>query len=173
MGPFARRWAGLRRTWQNGSVYSASNLAGEPGRHAAQEVLYLDALVCEDARLHGRPLACLAVDNEKIYNTIQQLSVVDAVDECRGVPSAARRLVFEAFEGMQVQVETRWGYTQPITMTRVTAPEISKPAQEPILRLRDNSPAMKHQFRNLKSPEISNPAQAPRYEASVSYRTSR
>ena len=62
-----------------------------------------------------------------------------------GVPDRARQLAFEAFEGAQIQVETRWGPTRGIALTRgapqgsVSAPDLAKPAQEPILRLRETS----------------------------------
>ena len=41
------------------------NLSGESGYDAAAEVLYLDTLVTEDARRHGRSLARAEVDYVK------------------------------------------------------------------------------------------------------------
>ena len=127
-------------------MYSTTNLAGESGRQGAIEVPYLDVFVCEDAYLHRRPFARIPADYEKFYNTIQ-LAVVDAVDRRRGIPETARSLVFEAFVGLVVRVETRWGEAPSIPSTRgapqgsVSAPEIAAPAQEPIIRLRESSPA--------------------------------
>ena len=145
-GPVARRRVRARRSMPDGSVYSAANLAGESGRQAAAEVLYLDALVCEDAGRFARPLCRLPADYEKFFNAIQ-LSVVDAVDQCRGLPDAARAVLAEALSGVAVEVETRWGRAPPITSTRgapqgsVSGPEASHPAQEPILRVRESSAA--------------------------------
>ena len=48
-GPVARRKTEARRLWPDGTVYPPFNLAGEVAKRAASEVLYIDALVCEDA----------------------------------------------------------------------------------------------------------------------------
>ena len=48
-GPIARRKTLARRTWPDGTVYYLFNLAGEVAKRATSEVLYIDALVCEDA----------------------------------------------------------------------------------------------------------------------------
>eukprot|EP00972_Heterocapsa_arctica_P035967 5291572-Heterocapsa_arctica.AAC.1 len=70
-GPVARRMTATRRGLADGAVYSATNLAGEPGRCAASEVLYTDALVCEDSGRHCRPLSRVPADYEKFFNVIQ------------------------------------------------------------------------------------------------------
>ena len=145
-GPVARRMVSSRSALPDDSVYSSANLASESGRSAAPEVLYLDALVCEDAQRHRRPLCRVPADYEKFFNTIE-LPVVDSVMQVRGVPDPARRLVADAFTGMRVAVETRAGPAPPIVVNRgfpqgsVSGPEASKPAQEPILRMRRTSPA--------------------------------
>ena len=145
-GPVARRRVTARRGLSDGEVYSACNLAGEPGRVATAEVLYTDVLVCEDAVLYNRPFSRVPADYEKFFNTIQ-LRTVDAVDECRGIPEAARRLAFEAFSGLQIQVCTRWGPSPGFPCLRgvpqgsISGPELSKSGQEPILRVRESSPA--------------------------------
>ena len=67
--------------------------------------------------------------------------------ESRGVPEEVRRLAAEMFQGVEVQVETQWGLTRPLAIRRevpqgsVSGPESSKPAQDPILRLRELRPA--------------------------------
>ena len=145
-GPVARRRVRARSKLPNGAVYSPCNLAGESGQQAAAEVLYVDCLVCEDALEHCLPFCRFAVDYEKLFNTLQ-LGVIDAVDEFRGIPDPARRLAFEAFSGVELRVQTRWGESEVIRPTRgvpqgsVSGPELSKPGQEPILRLRDSSRA--------------------------------
>ena len=85
-----------RRSLPDVTVYSASNVAGESGRQAAADVLYLDALICDDSFRHGR-------DYDKLFHVIQ-LCVVDAVGACRGVPAAARSVVAEALSGVTVEV---------------------------------------------------------------------
>lgn len=92
-----------RRVWKDGTVYYECNLAGESSRQAATEVLYLAALVCEDATTHRRPFSQISADYEKLYNNIR-MAVVDAVDEASAISYAAQRLVCEAFQGMRVQV---------------------------------------------------------------------
>eukprot|EP00972_Heterocapsa_arctica_P005835 861758-Heterocapsa_arctica.AAC.1 len=105
-GPVARRQVSARQSLPDGAVYSAANLASEAGRSAAHEVLYLDALVCEDSSRHGRPLCRVPADYEKFFNTIE-LPEVDAVMQARGLPDPARRLLVDAFSDMRVSVETR------------------------------------------------------------------
>lgn len=59
----------------------------------------------------------------------------------------ARRLLAECFGCLQIRVQTRWGLSAPIAPNRgrpqgaSSSPEASKPAQEPILRLRETSTA--------------------------------
>ena len=145
-GPVASRRAQSRRPLPLGAVYSSTNLAGEGGRRASGEVLYTDVLICEDSLRHGRPLCRVPADEEKFFNAVEWSSV-EAVDECRGIPDSARRLICEAFQGMQVSVETRWGPAPDIVPTRgfaqgsISGPEQAKPAHEPMLRLRESSPA--------------------------------
>ena len=145
-GPVTRRKLDVRSRLSVGDVYSGANLAGESGRRAASEVLYLDVLVCEDSCVHNLPLARVPADYEKFYNTIQMV-VVDAVEQCRGVPDDARRFLMEVFGDVKVLVETRWGVTDTVSVTRgvpqgsISGGEASKPSQDPILRLRDSSAA--------------------------------
>ena len=82
-GPVARRKVLVRARLASGAIYSSANLAGEARRRATCEVLYVDALVCEDSQWHGRPFCRVPADYEKFYNTIE-LSSVDAVEEARG-----------------------------------------------------------------------------------------
>ena len=67
-GPVARRMVASRRGLPDGAVFSSANLASESGRSAAPEVLYLDALVCEDSVRHGRPLSRIPADYEKFFS---------------------------------------------------------------------------------------------------------
>lgn len=126
--------------------FSNSNLAFRPGAPAAAEVLHLDVLLCEDARAHNLPFCRIPADYEKFFNTIQ-LSSVDAIHHCRGVPDAARRLYQHAFHDVQVCVSTGVGTTDPIAVTRgcpqgaVSSPALSSAAQDPVLRLREHSQA--------------------------------
>jgi hypothetical protein len=109
-------------------------------------MLYTDAMVCEDSLRHDLPLSVVDVDYEKFFNTLAR-PAVDAVEECRGVPGDARALLHEAFGSLQVAVETRWGPSPLVVVARgmpqgsVSGPEASKPAQEPVLRAREQSNA--------------------------------
>ena len=145
-GLVARRRRLARRPLRDGTVYCAANQAGESGRQAASAVLYLDTLVCEDSVANGLALSRVPSDYEKFFNTIQ-LPIVDAVDACRGIPSPARSLTAEAMSGITVRVITRWGLSPGIPLLSgvaqgsISGPELASPAQEPILRAREASPA--------------------------------
>ena len=145
-GLVTRRQVQERSVMQAGTVYCASNKAYEAGVPAASEVLSLDALVCEDSVRHAVPLCRVPADYVNYFNTIE-LPVVDACMQARGIPDGARRFYQEAFADISVCVQTRWGETLPIQVTRglpqgsVSGTEGSKPAQEPILRLREDSAA--------------------------------
>lgn len=72
---------------------------------------------------------------------------MDTVHQCRGVPDAARRLYQSAFQGHRVCISTGVGLTAPVSVTRgcpqgaVSSPALSRAAQDPVLRLRECSPA--------------------------------
>ena len=50
---------------------------------AAQEAMYTDALVCDDAMLHSRDFSRVTHDETKFFNAIQR-AAIDAVEEARG-----------------------------------------------------------------------------------------
>jgi hypothetical protein len=131
-GVASRRRVRARKGMVTGQIYSPSNLAGEPGHQATAEVLYVDCLVCEDSLRHGQPLCRIGADYVKFYSTIAR-PACDAVEECRGIPDDARRLMHEAFGGFQVAIEMWWGPTDPVDVERgmprgsVSGPEIGKP----------------------------------------------
>ena len=145
-GPTTQRCSLARSLLPAGEVYSRHNLAYERRQPAAADVLYLDALVVEDARSSGRPLARLPADYEKFLNAIN-LCQADAVMQARGVCDEARRLYQEAFQGLRIHVDTAWGPSEEVRCDRgvpqgaVSSPELSKPAQDPLLRLRERSSA--------------------------------
>ena len=109
-------------------------------------MLYLDVQVCEDSRAHHLALARVPADFEKFFNTVN-LHQVDAVQQARGIPDAIRRFYQAAFQGLTIRVDTRWGPSEPVHCHRgipqgaVSSPELSKPAQDPLLRLRESSQA--------------------------------
>ena len=111
-GPVARRKTEARRTWPNGTVYHSFNLAGEVAKRAAPEVLYTDALVCEDVMKYNRQFCCTPSNFEKYYNVIQTASC-EAVEECMGIPVEATSTTAEAFSGFSIGIETRWGVPPP------------------------------------------------------------
>ena len=146
-GPVTRRLQRQFDPWDpSRSPFSPVNLAYQQGVSAAAEVLHLDVLLCEDARLHGLPFCRVPADYEKFFDTLQ-LASVDAIHECRGIPDAARRLYQSAFQGIQMCISTGVGSTDPLPVTRgcpqgaVSSPVLSRAAQEPILRLRESSAA--------------------------------
>ena len=145
-GPVTHRLVSARASLPAGSVYSAWNRAYEPGQSAASDVLYLDVQVCEDSLAHHLPLARVPADFEKFFNTVN-LHQVDAVQQARGLPDSIRQFYQAAFQGLTIQVDTRWGPSDPVHCHRgvpqgaVSSPELSKPAQDPLLRLRESSPA--------------------------------
>ena len=105
-GPPARRKASSRRVWPDGTVYQAFNMAGEIYNRAASEVLYTDALVCEDATGSNRPFSRTPTDYEKFFNIIQT-AVCEAVEECMNIQSCSSELTSEAFSNLLVFIETR------------------------------------------------------------------
>ena len=123
------------------SPYSSLNRAYCKGVAAAAEVLYLDCLICEDAVRSGLPLLRIPADYEKFFNVLQ-LQEVDAMQQARGLPDAVRRLHQALFANMKVLLATRAGLTDPLPVSRgipqgaVSSPELSRAAQDPILRLR-------------------------------------
>ena len=92
-------------------------MAGEVAKRATSEVLYTDALVCEDAMKYNRGFRRTPTDYEKYYNVIQTASR-EAVEECMGVPLEAIATTAEAFFGFCIVIETRWGFTSPIVTNR-------------------------------------------------------
>ncbi|CAE7837193.1 unnamed protein product [Symbiodinium sp. CCMP2592] len=145
-GPVTHRLVSARAFLTAGSVFSAWNRAYEPGQSAASDVLYLDVQVCEDSLAHHLPLARVPADFEKFFNTVN-LHQVDAVQQARGLPDPIRQLYQAAFQGLTIQVDTKWGLSDPVHCHRgipqgaASSPELSKPAQDPLLRLRENSTA--------------------------------
>ena len=106
-----------RRTWPDGTVYFPFNLAGEVAKRATSEVLNTDALVCEDAIRYKNDFCRTPTDYEKYYNVIQT-AACEAVEECMGVPTDATVVTAEAFSGLSLVIETRWGLSPPINPNR-------------------------------------------------------
>ena len=75
-GPPARRKAWARRVWPVSTVYCAFNLAVEIYKRVASEVLYTDALVCEDATESNRPFCRTPTDYEKFEASFRDLFLV-------------------------------------------------------------------------------------------------
>ena len=123
------------------------NISGESDQRAAPEVLHTDALVCEDSTTHNMPLCRSPADYEQYYNVIEHKSF-EAAEECIGIPNEALVLTAEAFEGLALDFETRWGPTPAVIPDRRYvhgsrgASEQAGPAQSPILNLRANSSAV-------------------------------
>ncbi|CAJ1336928.1 unnamed protein product [Effrenium voratum] len=122
-GPVARRSAESRAAAEPGAVYSSANKAYDRKAAAAADVLYLDALV-EDVRHSGQGFCRIPADFEKYFNTIQ-LAQVDAVRLARGFADSTRRLYQDAFQDLR----------------SMSSPELSKAAQEPVMRMREQSKA--------------------------------
>ena len=139
--PVVERLALSRAGWSTDTPFSVLNRAYTKGVSAATEVLYLDSLVCEDARRHHRPLLRIPADYEKFFNTLN-LPQIDAVQQGRGIPDAVRRLHCSLFGKLRVTLDTRSGPSQPLEVTRgvpqgaVSSPELSRTAQDPLLPLR-------------------------------------
>ena len=82
-----------------------------------------------------------------------QTASCEAMEECMGVPYEATATTAEAFSGLSIVIETRWGSTPPIVPDRgfvqgcVSGPEQAKPAQSPILAIRAVSKAFYTTFR--------------------------
>ena len=61
------------------------------------------------------------------------------------MPDSARRFYADAFQGRRLQLETKFGLTPEVAVHGgvmqggVSSPELSRPAQDPILRLREQS----------------------------------
>ena len=144
-GPVTKRLVSKRVA--HNQPYSHTNLAYVPHFNAAAEVLYVDVLVCEDAALHEQPFCRIPSDYEKFFNTLH-LPQIDSVLQARGVPDSARRFYAAAFQGHRLQLETKFGLTPEVAVQRgvmqggVSSPELSRPAQDPILRLREQSSAV-------------------------------
>ena len=145
-GPVTRRLTQWRSRMEPGCLYSDLNRAYEVGVSAAPLVLYLDAMIVEDAFFWRRDICRVAADYEKFFNAVT-LAASDAVMQARAVPPEVRRLYTAAFSGIKLRVQTRWGPSLPILVSRglpqgsVSAPELSKAAQDPLLRLRERSDA--------------------------------
>lgn len=146
-GPVTRRLNKQADPWDlSVSPFSSTNTAYQSGVSAASEVLHLDVLVCEDAFLHNRPFCRIPADYEKYFNTVQ-LTAIDAVQQSRGIPDCARRLYQNAFQGTRIFISTGVGVSEPVLVTRgcpqgaVSSPYLSRAAQDPVLRLREQSPA--------------------------------
>ena len=133
------------------ALYTCPFLAGEINKRAAPEVLNTDALVCEDAMKYNREFSRTPTDYEKYYNIIQT-SACEAVEECMDAPIDATAAIAEAFSGLSIVIETRWGPSPPVTPNRgfvqgsVSGPEQAKLAQSPILFLRAVSKACYRTF---------------------------
>ena len=128
--PVVERLALSRAGWSPDAPFSVLN----KGVAAAAEVLYLDSLVCEDARRHNRPLLRIPADYEKFFNLTHSTNK----DGASPTASTAR---CSANSG--VTLDTRSGPSQPLAVTRgvpqgaVSSPELSRTAQDPLLRLRE------------------------------------
>ena len=96
-----------RRNLPIGTVYQPTNISGQRGQRAASDVLHTDALVCEDSTTHNMPRCRSPTDYETYYNVIERASS-EAAEECIGIPNEARALTAEAFEGLSIEIETRW-----------------------------------------------------------------
>ena len=111
-------------------------MAGEVAKRATSEVLYMDALVGDGAMKYNRRSCRTLTDYEKYYNVIQTASC-EAVEECMGVPLEAIAITAEAFSGLPIVIETRWGFTPPIVPNRefvqgsVSGPEKKSPRNPP------------------------------------------
>ena len=62
---------------------------------------------------YSRDFCRSPTDYEKYYNVIQTGSC-EAVEECMGVRYEASATTVEAFSGLSIVIETRWGFTPPI-----------------------------------------------------------
>ena len=147
--PVVRRLGSARSPWVPDVPFSSLNRAYVRGVSAAAEVLYTDTLVCEDSYRHQLPLLRVPADFEKFFNTLQ-LPLIDAMQQGRGFPDAVRRLHQALFASACVCLDTRVGLTPPLPVTRglpqgaVSSPELSRVAQEPILRIRASDGAAYH-----------------------------
>ena len=106
--PVVERLALSRAGWSPDAPFSVLNRAYTKGMAAAAKVLYLDSLVCEDARRHNRPLLRIPADYEKFFNTLN-LPQIDAAQQGRGIPDAVRRLHCSLFSKLRVTLDTRTG----------------------------------------------------------------
>ena len=116
-GLLARRKATTRAALGRDTIYSSLDLCGDTGALAAQEAMYTDAMVCEDATLHSRPFSRVTHDETKFFNAIQR-PAIDALEEARGIPEPARASLQASLHFLQVRVDTRRGMTPPIRTER-------------------------------------------------------
>ena len=100
--PVTQRLTHERSLARPGVVYSSCNLAYESKQSAAAEVLYLDTLITEDARVHSLPFARVPADFEKFFNAIS-LHQVDAVQQAHGARDAVHTLYQAAFQGFTLR----------------------------------------------------------------------
>ena len=145
-GPVTSRLSAGRARLPLGDFYSLTNLAYERRQSATADVLYTDCIVTEDAMRTGAPFVRIPSDYEKFFNSVEFVEI-DAMQLARGTPDMARRFFTDAFQGISVAIQTRWGETPDVEYQRgvpqgtISSPELSKPAQEPILRMREASTA--------------------------------
>ena len=143
-GPVTQRVATSKSFLELGAVCSNTNLAYEKKQAATAEVLYTDCMLCEIAVRTGAPFARVPSDYEKYFNSILY-EEVDVILLARDIPDMVRRFYTEAFQGITVAIDTRWGLTHDVDYQRgvpqgtISSPGLSKPAQEPILRMRELS----------------------------------
>jgi hypothetical protein len=116
-GLLARRKTDARALLGKDTIYCDLNLCGEKGSLAAQEAMYTDAMVCEDAILHSAEFARALHDEVKFFNAIQR-AAIDAIEEARGVPEAARATLQASLHFLHVRVNTKWGMSPPIHTER-------------------------------------------------------
>ena len=116
-GLLARRKTDARSLLKRDTIYCQLNLCGEKGTLAAQQAMYIDAMVCEDALLHSTEFARLTHDETKFFNAIQR-AAVDAIEEARGVPEPARASLQASLHCLHVRVSTLWGMSFPIHTER-------------------------------------------------------
>ena len=121
--PIARRKAVVRKTVGPGAVYSATSLAGEIGQPAAQSVLYLDTLVCENSEGHDRPVCRIPSEHDKCYNTFER-AALDAVEDHCGIPPEVRSCRREILDQVRLRIQLRWGWgsTGPVRVKRGAPP---------------------------------------------------
>eukprot|EP00439_Symbiodinium_sp_Y106_P022121 s10379_g2.t1 len=119
--PVANRLSASRSPWQVAYPFSALNLAYVRGVSAAAEVLYTDTLVCEDVLRATVSLSCASP------RTLRNFSILSSFPSSMPCNRpAASRIRFAAYTNL----------FSLLPACSVSSPELSKAAQEPILRLR-------------------------------------